>query len=96
MSFPAATDKRVTRAGDRLMRNALFFDSVSRHLFSAVRHDPGKHDDDQDKTELAQRIRRKYVEVLAPKVRQIRDIEHRRWVEVELGLPPDTLKTSTS
>jgi hypothetical protein len=98
MSFPPATDKRVARAGDRVMRNALFFDFVSRHLFSAVRHKTGEHENDQekDKTDLAQQIRRKYIEVLAPKVRQIGDIEHRRWVEVELGLPPDTLKTPTS
>jgi hypothetical protein len=79
------------------MQNALFFDFVSRHLFSTVRHKAGERegDQDKDKTDLAQQIRRKYIEVLAPKVRQIGDIEHRRWVEVELGLPPDTLKTPT-
>jgi hypothetical protein len=97
MSFPPATSERVGRVGDRSMRNALFFYQVSRHLFSAVGNRTGNNDnEDKTKIELARAIRWRYIERLAPKVRQIGNIERRRWIEAELGLRPGTLKTPAS
>jgi hypothetical protein len=71
------------------MRNTVYWEAVTRHLLSPVDHTKAAA---QDNATLAEEIRRRYFDAIVPKVKQVMAIENRRWVEVELGLAPGTLK----
>lgn len=89
-----AADGRVTRVGDyRAMRNGQFFYEVTRHLLSSVTHRSGEREDpdEKDVADLAEQIRRRYFEKLGAKLRQVWDIESRRWAEAEFGLAPGSI-----